>query len=98
MVPQWLPARLQWAYFTGGAHVVAGLAVAIGVLPRLAATLEAIMMSLFGLLVWVPTFLVQPPPAWAMPPKNQWSELVVNVALAASAWVVAMSFGKHKPN
>ena len=97
MVPHGLPGRLQWAYFTGGAHVVAGLAVAAGVLPRLAATLEATMMSLFGLLVWVPTFLLHAPPAWAMPPKNRWSELVVNIALAASAWVVALSFGRSAP-
>lgn len=97
MVPNWLPGRLGWAYFTGAAHIAAGMAIAVGVLPRLAATLEAVMMSLFGVLVWVPTFLVQPTPAWAMPPKNQWSELVVNVALAAAACVVAMSFGKRAP-
>jgi hypothetical protein len=48
-------------------------------------------MSLFGLLVWVPSFLVQPRPEWATPPSNQWSELVVNLVLAASAWVVAAS-------
>jgi uncharacterized membrane protein YphA (DoxX/SURF4 family) len=91
MVPHWLPGRLGWAYFTGLAHVAAGLAIAVGFLPRLAAFLEAVMMSLFGLLVWVPSFLLSPTPEWAMPPKNQWSELVVNVALAASAWVVVIS-------
>ena len=74
------------------------MAIAVGILPRIAAALEAIMMSLFGALVWVPTFMAQPTPAWAMPPKNQWSELVVNVALAASACVVAMSFGKRAPS
>ena len=98
MVPHWLPGRLGLAYFTGLAHVAAGIAVAVGVLPLLAATLEAIMMSLFGLLVWVPSFLVRPPPAWAMPAKNQWSELVVNVALVASACAVAQSFRKRAPS
>jgi uncharacterized membrane protein YagU involved in acid resistance len=63
-----------------------------GVLPRLAATLEAIMMSLFGLLVWLPSLFAQSPPKWAMPPQNQWSEIVVTLLLAASAWIVAASW------
>jgi uncharacterized membrane protein len=91
MVPAWLPGRLGFAYLTGLGHIAAGIGMIVGILPRLAATLEAIMMSLFGLLVWVPSFLAQPPPTWATPPKNQWSELVVNLVLAASAWMVAAS-------
>jgi uncharacterized membrane protein YphA (DoxX/SURF4 family) len=66
----------------------------LGVLPRLAAVLEAVMMSLFGLLVWVPSFFATPRPQWATPPEHQWLELTVNVVLAASAWLVAISFGK----
>jgi uncharacterized membrane protein len=95
MVPTWLPGRLGLAYLTGLAHVAAGIGILVGVLARLAATLEAIMMSLFGLLVWVPTFLMQPAPKWAMPPQNRWSELVVNLVLAASAWIVATSLRKR---
>lgn len=91
MVPAWLPGRLGLAYLTGLGHVAAGIGLVVGILPRLAATLEAIMMSLFGLLVWVPSFFAQPTPAWAGPPHNQWSELVVNFVLAAPAWVVAIS-------
>jgi uncharacterized membrane protein len=91
MVPAWLPVHRGLAYFTGLAHIAAGVAIVVGILPRLAATLEALMMSLFGLLVWVPSFFMQPMPAWALPPQNQWSELIVNLALAASAWVVAAS-------
>ena len=91
MVPTWLPNRLGLAYFTGLGHLAAGIGIIVGILPRLAATLEAIMMSLFGLLVWVPSFLAQPRPQWATPPQNQWSELVVNLVLAASACIVATS-------
>ena len=80
------------AYLTGLAHVAAGFGIVVGVLPRLAATLEAIMMSLFGLLVWVPSFFARPRPSWATPPQNQWSELVVNLVLAAAAWVVVTSW------
>ena len=92
MVPGWLPVRLGLAYFTGLGHVAAGIGIIFRIVPRLAATLEAIMMSLFGLLVWVPSFFAQPRPSWATPPENQWSELIVNLVLAACAWLVAASF------
>ena len=95
MVPTWLPSRLALAYFTGLGHVAAGVAIIVGILPRLAATLEAIMMSLFGLLVWVPSFFAQPRPEWATPPQKQWSELVATLVLAASAWIVAISLRSH---
>jgi uncharacterized membrane protein len=96
MVPSWLPGRLPLAYVTGLGHIAAGIAITVGVLPGLAATLEAVMMSLFGLLVWIPSFFAQPPPKWATPPAHQWSELVVTLVLAASAWIVAISFGKRQ--
>lgn len=91
MVPAWLPGRLGLAYLTGFGHVAAGVGISAGILPRLAATLEAIMMSLFGLLVWLPSLFAQPPPPWATPPQNQWSEIAVTVLLAASAWIVTAS-------
>jgi len=96
MVPGWLPFHLGFAYFTGVAHIAAGVGIIVGVVPRLAATLEAVMMSLFGLMVWIPSFFSQPRPGWATPPQNQWSELVVTLLLAASAWIVAASFA-HRP-
>jgi uncharacterized membrane protein YphA (DoxX/SURF4 family) len=96
MVPVWLRAQLGFAYLTGLAHIAAGVGIAVGILPRLAAVLEAVMMSLFGLLVWVPTFFTQPPPQWATPPRNQWSELVVNLLLAAAAWLIATSL-RYRP-
>jgi uncharacterized membrane protein YphA (DoxX/SURF4 family) len=92
MVPTWVPGSLAFAYLTGLAHVAAGMAIIFGILPRLAAVLEALMMSLFGLLVWVPSFFAQPRPQWATPPERQWSELTVNLVLAAAAWIVAISF------
>lgn len=95
MVPAWLPGHMALAYVTGSAHIAAGVAICVWIFPGLAATLEAAMMSLFGLLVWVPSFFAQPRPDWAGAPANQWSELVVNVVLAASAWLVAIYLGKH---
>jgi uncharacterized membrane protein len=90
-LPNWLPGRLGFAYFTGACHTAAGIGIALGIFPRLVAALEATMMGSFGILVWVPSFFMQPRPRWAMPPPHQWSELVVTLLLTAAAWVVAAS-------
>jgi uncharacterized membrane protein YphA (DoxX/SURF4 family) len=90
-LPAWLPGRLGFAYFTGICHVAGGIGIALGIVPRLAATLEAIMMSLFGVLIWVPSFFTDPRPEWAGTTLNQCSELVVNLVLAAAAWSIAAS-------
>lgn len=95
LVPTWLPDHFAFAYFTGLGHVAAGVAIIVGMMAGLAATLEALMMSLFGLLVWVPSFFAQPRPLWAQPPEHQWSELVVTLMVAAAAWIVAISLGNR---
>jgi uncharacterized membrane protein len=85
MVPGWLPWHAGFAYLTGAAHIAAGLGLLFAVLPRLAATLEAIMISLFTLLVWVPS--IAGAPATRLP----WTAFFVSAALAGAAWAVAGS-------
>lgn len=86
LVPAWLPAHGLWAYLTGGAYLAAAVAILSGVLSRLAATLSAVQMALFTLLVWVP------PLAAGHPSAGQYDELGVSLALTAAACVMADSF------
>jgi len=86
MVPAWLPYRTGWAYLTGIAHIAAGMAVALDVVPRLAASLEAWMMGLFTVLVWVPMALATPSQRFV------WTGCMVSLVLTAAAWIVASSY------
>jgi len=86
IIPSWIPFHVPLAYLTGAAHFAAGIAILFGVLPRLAATLEAVMVSLFTVLVW--------PPIVMAAPQNQFrlTEICASAAIAGAAWAVAASF------
>jgi uncharacterized membrane protein YphA (DoxX/SURF4 family) len=85
LIPSWLPFHVPLAYATGAAHIAAGLGILLGILPRLAAALEAVMVSLFTLLIWVPSVIAAPKP-------DAWTELAVSAAVSGAAWTVAESF------
>ena len=86
LIPAWLPFHVPLAYLTGAAHMAAGVAILFDVIPRLAATLEAVMVSLFTLLVWVPTVGAH------LTNRFDWSEICVSTLIAGAAWSVAESF------
>lgn len=81
MVPAWLPERLFWAYFTGAAHIAAGLAILSGVLARLAVRLLALMTASFVLLVHIPGVIGAPGD------RLQWTMLAVALAISGGAWL-----------
>jgi uncharacterized membrane protein len=90
MVPAWLPYRTGWAYLTGAGQIACGLGVLFSIFPRVAATAEAAMISLFTLLIWAP--------AIAAAPKTRlpWTAFFISWAIAAAAWVVAQDIRVKK--
>jgi uncharacterized membrane protein len=87
LIPPLFPGRLALTEFTGAAHIAAGSALILGAVPRLAATLEAAMLTSFGVIVQIPALI-------AMPAKpSQWIEVLASFALAGAAWAIAASAG-----
>ena len=83
MVPAWLPDRLGLAYLTGAIHALTGACLLAGLQIRLAATIEALMMSSFVLLVHIPGV------AQAPHDRMQLTMLGMASLLTLAAWLVA---------
>ncbi|GAB2549922.1 DoxX family protein [Rhodanobacter koreensis] len=84
-IPAWLPWHYGWAYLTGAGSIAAGIGVLFAICPRLAATLEAAMLSVITILVWLPGLI-------AAPGNESWTPLLMSTAIACGAWVVADSY------
>jgi uncharacterized membrane protein len=91
LVPAWLPDKTFWAYLTGAGQMACGLGALVRMWPRVAATAEAAMVSVFALLVWAP--------AIAAAPKTRlpWTAFWITWAIASAAWVVASHISAKKP-
>jgi len=85
LVPAWLPFREGWAYLTGAGQIACGLGVLFSVFPRVAATSEAAMISLFTLLVWAPKIIADPKA------RLPWTAFFISWAIASAAWEVAQN-------
>ena len=86
LVPLWMPARLFVVYLVGAAHAAAGVGLLFGVVPRLAARMEAGMLLAFAVLVWIPKVTTNPAVHF------NWTELLGTVMIGAAMWVVADSW------
>lgn len=82
LMPTWLPWHLGFADLTGAASLVAAAAVLLGLLPRLATTLEAVMLSVITLVIWLPGLV-------AAPGNGSWTPFLMSSAIACGAWAVA---------
>jgi uncharacterized membrane protein len=83
MIPAWLPHHLVLAYLTGTIHIVTGLCLLIDRAAALAATVEALMMCSFVLLLHLPRVAAAPGN------RLELTMLTMAVMLASSAWLVA---------
>ena len=92
LIPAWLPLRVPLTLLAGSGHIAAGLAIACGVVPRLAATLEGSMEGLITLIVWVSAVATKPGD------QASWVNLLVSTAETAAAWVVAASYAGSVPS
>ena len=84
LVPKWIPPTgMFWAIATTLAFALAGAAMLAGRMALLASRLTVAMLLGFGLLVWLPILVAAPHSAL------NWSESIITLGIAASAWIVA---------
>jgi uncharacterized membrane protein len=95
LVPAWLPYPIGWAYLTGVGQIASGLGLLFGVLPRVAAWAEAIQISLYTLLIWVPAILLANKnlgPSFAHADRRlSFTAFFISWIIAAGAWAVAQN-------
>jgi uncharacterized membrane protein len=90
LIPTWVPWHYFWSILTGVAHIAAGLAITLRMVPRLAATLEAVMETLFTIIVWGNAIASMPGA------RDSWVNFFISLALSAAAWAVAGSYGRAR--
>lgn len=88
LVPKWIPpGQMFWAIATTVAFALAAIALLSSRQALLASRLLALMIVLVGLLIWLPALFAHPHSHFT------WSENAQNLAIAASAWVLADYLG-----
>ncbi len=86
LVPAWIfPNQAFWTTFTTAAFALAAVALLVNVQAQLAARLMALMLALFGVLVWVPRIVAHP----GVP--SNWNEIASNYVMTAAVWLVAIA-------
>jgi hypothetical protein len=80
---QVLPDPMAWACFTGVCSIATALALLFGVWPRLAATLEALMLGLIAVAYWAPALHTG---------RTATTAFIISLLIAAGVWVVADSY------
>ena len=92
MIPKWLPpGPAFWAVLTGIAFVLAGLAIASGVLDVLAARLLGLMLLVFSALALMPLIFAFPHDHGA------WGANAYNLTAVGAAWIVADWLADRQP-
>jgi uncharacterized membrane protein len=85
LIPSWMPAHLDLAFFTGGAFIAAALSITFKVLGRLAAISLGWMFLLWTILLHAPRVAGQ------IRNGDEWSSLLVALALSGGSFVIAQA-------
>lgn len=85
LIPAWIPARLFLAYFTGAAHLFAGLAIVSNLMARWAAILAGAMYGSWALILHLPRVMAD------TGNQGEITSLFMAVALCGAAWAIAGS-------
>lgn len=95
LVPPWLPYKAFWAQLAGAGQIASGLGILFGVFPRVAAWAEAIQISLYTLLIWLPAILLSNKtlgPSFAGGGlRLSLTAFFISWIIAAGAWAVAQN-------
>ncbi|HET7923187.1 MAG TPA: DoxX family protein [Gammaproteobacteria bacterium] len=82
-IPAWLPFRLALAYITGAASFAAAAGLLLGIWPRLAATLETVMLGCISVLCWGPLLSTG---------RTANTAFLISWAITLGAWLVADTY------
>jgi hypothetical protein len=84
LVPKWIPpSQMFWAIATCVPFALAAIALVVNRFALLATQLFALMMLLFGILVWIPILFTDPHT------RGNWVEGTETFATAGAAWILA---------
>jgi hypothetical protein len=90
LVPTWIPPnQMFWAILTTIAFALAAIAILINRQALLATRLLTVMLTLFGVLVWIPRLIAHPEA------HGNWSEFALNFLITGAAWMVAISLDRQ---
>lgn len=80
---QALPHPAAWAILSGAGSIAACLGILFGIWPRLAATLEAVMVAVIGIAYWGPDLYTG---------RTATTAFIITFLVAAGVWVVADTY------
>ena len=95
LVPPFLPHKAFWAELAGAGQIASGLGILFRVLPRVAAWAEAVQISLYTLLIWLPAILLSRRnlgPTFAHGTSRlSFTAFWISWIVSAGAWAVALN-------
>jgi uncharacterized membrane protein len=90
LVPAWMPGRLFWAYFVGGAFFAAAVGLLTESYARPAATMLGVMFFLFVVLLHIPRIALHSRDG------NEWTSGFVALTMCGGAWILASAAPLHE--